>query len=73
MYLSFSTDDLLPLGRATVPYKYSNRIAHLSFKMYFNPLDTTSLHIYIYIWQSQVEIEHCSVAYFNRIPVFEVP
>ena len=25
----------------------------------------------IHMWQSQVEIEHYSVAYFNRVTVFE--
>ena len=45
-YLSFTADDL-PLGRATFSYKYSNKITHLSFKMYFNPLDTIGVHISI--------------------------
>ena len=26
---------------------------------------------YIYVWQSQVEIEHHSVAYFDRVTMFE--
>ena len=28
--------------------------------------------IYMYMWQSRVEIEHYSVAYFDCITVFEV-
>ena len=32
-----------------------------------NPKSTTGDHM----WQSQVEIEHYSVAYFDRITVFE--
>ena len=27
--------------------------------------------VYIYMWQSQVEIEHYSIAYFAHIAVFE--
>ena len=35
------------------------------------------IHTYVYIpcwihmWQSRVEIEHCSVAYFDHITAFE--
>ena len=29
------------------------------------------VYIYIYMWQSWVEIEHYSVAYFDRITAFE--
>ena len=32
----------------------------------------TKWNINQYMWQSQVEIEHYSVAYFDRITVFEV-
>ena len=31
-----------------------------------------SIRVYMYMWQSRVEIEHYSVTYFNRITVFEV-
>ena len=34
-----------------------------------SPLYLSALHM----WQSRVEIEGYSVAYFDRIPVFEVP
>ena len=28
-------------------------------------------YVYIYMWQSRVEIQHYSVAYFDRVIVFE--
>ena len=30
-----------------------------------------ALCMYLYMWQSRVEIEHYSVAYFDRIAVFK--
>ena len=30
-----------------------------------------SLCMYMYVWQSRVEIEHYSVVYFDRITAFE--
>ena len=30
-----------------------------------------SVHIHYYMWQSQVEIKHHSVAYFDRVTAFE--
>ena len=30
-----------------------------------------ALCMYLYMWQSRVEIEHYSVAYFDRIAAFE--
>ena len=29
------------------------------------------IYMYVYVWQSRVEIERYSVAYFDRITVFE--
>ena len=36
------------------------------------PLNLYGIMQQIYMWQSQVEIKHYSVAYFNRIIAFEV-
>ena len=34
-------------------------------------VQTTKMKELLYMWQSRVEIEHYSIAYFDRVTVFE--
>ena len=47
--------------------RYSSRVGEMHVNI------TTYIHACSYMWQSRVEIEDYSVAYFNRIAVFKVP
>ena len=58
-------------------HKCSVRITDCSSRIVFhvdNQLSPSLLSqtlIYIYMWQSRVEIEHYSVAYFDRVAAFK--
>ena len=36
-----------------------------------NKYSVYSIHVYMYMWQPRVEIEHDYVRYFNRVFAFE--
>jgi len=47
------------------------KLWHLSLLFTHNAAVRTALQMELHMWQSQVEIEHYSVAYFTRIAAFE--
>ena len=49
--------------------KTAVKLLRLASKM---TLQQLCIYIYICMWQSQVEIKHYSVAYFDRVTAFEV-
>ena len=62
------------LARAVVTPSYGRYeilYLHTQTLMHSGESDLMWVHVCTYMWQSQVEIEHYCVAYFNHITAFE--